>query len=686
MRSYLAAVALVVLVVAGLLAHFGAIKHGHINADTLYATALYRDLFVDRYDVRGWNLTPAPSFFPDMLMMFPLLRLTGDLGLAYLGYTLAQYLLTLAALVSVARLYTRDLPEAMIAIFTAGAFLVALLQRGNYVFLAAPILSISHHGSVFLAGTVVLWIALRATQHGYSPATAAVFVLVSAPTIFSDMLLVSWFLAPLTLTALIFSVFRWLPFRFFVTTAALAAVSVFVGVGGVRLCQASGIFRWNPAVAELTLATVMRALTTPRVLRSYLGLGPFFPALLVAFVAWLPLAVGLYVGEARAARGTGAGHARTARQRARLVLFLITFALLSMGASVLGPFAKARNAIWVFRYFHPLVLLPPFVLAILTAMYRGPAARYVKGGACAAAVVFALYVYAPPLSSLRFAALRSPYPDLVRCIDEAVSRYGVDYGYCGYWDSKYLTILSRSGARFNLVSREVTPWHIANNPAWYHMPPGGRGGGYPRYEFVVAGEQWAPGVRQRFGEPAAANTCSDRVVLIYNRAADVAFRNRIRLPATLGDGPLMDALGLPVHGSTAMPALPTQGNGTGTTGITCAAGRDHYTADGTPPGAAEVVTIEAGRSFVAEFAPSITAEVLEVALMAGPAHTAAFFLGARPLGELGIPATEGEAVRIHYLQLPDSVRGSAFDRVVITPVGPTAASAVGHLCYYDDSG
>jgi hypothetical protein len=496
---------------------------------------------------------------------------------------------------------------------------------------------------------------------------------------------VPWFLAPLTLTALLFSLFRWLPFRFFVTTAALAAASIIAGLAGVRLFQALGIFRWNPAVADLTLQTVMRALTTPRVLRGYLGLGPSFPALLIAFVAWLPLAVSLYVGAARAARGAGPGNG-TARQRARLALFLVTFALLSMGASVLGPLAKARQAFWVFRYFHPLVLLPPFVLAILIAMYRGPASRYVKGGACWAVVVFALYVFVPPLSALRSTTLRSPYPDLVRCIDEVVSRYGVDYGYCGYWDSKYLTILSRSGARFNLVSREVTPWHIVNNPAWYRTPPGGRGGGYPRYESVVAGEQWAPGVRQRFGEPAAAHTCGNRVVLIYDRPSDVAFRNRIRLPAVLGDGPLMDAQGLPVHGSTAMPALPTQADGTSATGITCAAGRDHYTVDGTPPGAAELATVAAGRSFVTQFAPSITAEVLEVALMAGPAHTAAFFLGARPLGELRIPATEGEAVRIHYLRLPGTVRDGAFDRVVITPDGSTAATAVGHLCFYDDSG
>jgi hypothetical protein len=495
---------------------------------------------------------------------------------------------------------------------------------------------------------------------------------------------VPWFLAPLTLTALLFSLLRRLPFGFFVTTAALAAASIIAGLAGVRLCQALGIFRWNPAVADLTLDTVMRALTTPRVLRGYLGLGPFFPALLVAFVAWLPLAASLYVGDARAARGAGTEDP-TARQRARLALFLITFALLSMGASVLGPLAKARQAFWVFRYFHPLVLLPPFVLAILTAMYRGPASRYVKGGACCAAVAFALYVYVPPLSSLRLATLRSPYPDLLQCIDDVVSRYGVQYGYCGYWDSKYLTILSRSGARFNLVSREVTPWHIANNPAWYRTPPGGRGG-YPRYEFVVAGEQWAPGVRQRFGEPAAAHGCGDRVVLIYNRAADVAFRNRIRLPATLGDGPLMDAQGMPIHGSTAMPALPTQGNGANATGITCAAGRDRYTVDGTPPDAPELATIEAGRSFIAEFAPPITAEVLEGALMAGLSYTAAFFRGGRPLGKLGIPPAEGDAIRIHYLQLPATVRDGAFDRVVITPVGPTAGPAIGHLCFYDDIG
>jgi hypothetical protein len=679
-RRNLAAIALIALVLAGLIGHGRTIVGAYINADTLYTAALYQDLFVDQYEIRDWNLTPAASFFPDMLLMFPLLWATGDLGHAYVGYTIVQYMLMLLAFVGVARLYTRNLPDATIAIFTAGAFLLALLQQGNYVLLASAVLSISHHASVFVVGTILLWITLRAAQRGYSLTATILFVLIAIPTVFSDMLLLPWFLVPLTLTALFFSLLGWFPVRFFVVTAILAAISYAAGVAGIYVCQALDFFRWNPAVADLTLETVVRALTTPKVLRGYLGLGPAFPALMIAMVAWLPLVVILYVRDARSA---GVAGDPGQREQARLALFLVTFALLSMGASVLGPLAKARNVFWVLRYFLPLVLLPPFVLAILIAMYRGAFARYVKSGTCWAIVGFALYAFVPDLRALHLAQLRTPYPDTIQCLDEILSERGLTYGYCGYWDSKYLTLLSHSGARFNLVSREVTPWHMTNNPAWYHTAPGGEGHGYPRYAFAVAVEQWASTLRERFGAPSAEHRCGDRVVLVYDRPDDVAFRNRIRIPATLGDGPQVDASGSQIRGTTAMPPLPGQDDDLNTSGIVCAPQHHRYMVDGTPPDDPGLLPIPAGETLAATFDPPILADVLEVAVADGPAYVATFYLANQQLGTLDIPAVPGDATRIRYLRLPGTVRPGFFDRITIAVRGSGSAS-VGHLCFYAD--
>ena len=50
------------------------------NSDTLYLPSVYKDLFIDGYGIKGWELNPSPNFFPDMSVYFLLSYFIGDLN------------------------------------------------------------------------------------------------------------------------------------------------------------------------------------------------------------------------------------------------------------------------------------------------------------------------------------------------------------------------------------------------------------------------------------------------------------------------------------------------------------------------------------------------------------------------------------------------------------------------------
>ena len=62
------------------------------------------------------------------------------------------------------------------------------------------------------------------------------------------------------------------------------------------------------------------------------------------------------------------------------------------------------------------------------------------------------------------------YPDDIACFDQVAARESLREGWAPYWDAKWLTELSRSGARVNqlLVNLRVMAW--VNNLSWYLLP------------------------------------------------------------------------------------------------------------------------------------------------------------------------------------------------------------------------
>ena len=680
----LLATALALVVIAGVVAHGPVTIDRLINADTLYAAAIYQDLFVDHYPIRDWSLTAAPYFFPDMAIMFLCLWVTPEIGFAYVLSSLVFLLLISLAFVDMARQLVRKPSAAWILGFAGGAILATVFLDPLYGLLAKPVYSPTAHTGAFVIGVALLAIALRAARRGYSRVSWIAYLALSTLTIASDPLIVFWFLLPISITTLAFAIVRWIPLRTCLHNLAATGAASLGALGILSALQALDFFHWSPPrAADVELSGVVHALTQPELVLGYLRLGARFPTLGWVFAAWVLVSSAWCFDTWR--RSASSEPVESGElQTARLALFLIGASAFSIPLAMVGPLVNGLPAILFLRYLQPLYLLPVLIVPLLIGAHRLRASYYVALGLCGLVTLLASFRILPRLSSVDLAGLGQPHPERIRCLDEVRDRFSLASGYGTYWDNKYMTMLSRSRGRVNLIKLpEFMPWHAKNNQAWYRRSPGGGAADYPRYDFFVSDGDWATGaVEGLFGSPAAWRSCGERTFMIYNRASDVAFRNRIRIPAVLGDGPRRDQRGRAIRGSTSVPMMPARPNASG---ILCARNHRTYVVDGSRLQVDGSVLIPRGRRLSIDFDDPIRAEILEMSGLGDRSYRVLFRAGKQRLGVLRVPRNGGAALRIRYLRLPESVSGRSFDRLTIVPSATNAHSKVGHICFYDDS-
>jgi len=64
-----------------------------VNSDALYLPAIYKDLFIDKIGLSGWQLNGAPNFFPDMPLYFIIHSFTENVITSALAYGVVQNLM-----------------------------------------------------------------------------------------------------------------------------------------------------------------------------------------------------------------------------------------------------------------------------------------------------------------------------------------------------------------------------------------------------------------------------------------------------------------------------------------------------------------------------------------------------------------------------------------------------------------
>lgn len=697
----------------------------HWNSDLFFIRSLYEDVFVNGRGLAGWNLPPAPYFFPDMLLLYPSFALSPSLFGGYLLYGALLFPIFLLGVYALMRELGAPARRAAPATFAAALLFIAAMQ-GTHPSMLVFFLPIFHAGAA-VAGVWLLTGWARALRRGYTPGLAVAVLALSVALTLSDLFSVTQFFVPMVLVIgalrlrgridpavadttlalivaaavidlIVLGLLGWmLPVRF-VGNPVFAAFAHQIGplpplALGVLLWlgwrQRGRVRRKHLVYSGLLVLLLLAGLSIvrPPALTSALQgihVKPGWPMSAIRLFAhdlgdmalhsplvWAlalvtPLACGAWLWRRAPVEGPDSAVDST---RQAIALFLVVSTAVGLVAAALewiGAGWPIFPELEIYRegttrHMQPLFVYPIFALATAAALSDAP---WQPRFATLGVVVLLGYGAVRILSAPAPANgwVTAPHPDYQRCLDDTYESHSLSTGYGDYWTARTLSYASRAGVRVRpLRGRMVIEPWVYGMAGFLPLPDEGRA--YDRYDFIVRSRFTAEQIEARFGPPAQSVDCGGLDVLVYDRPSDLAFRHIVRIPALLGAG----------------RALPSR--------VADPAELSGYVPNGTPIARATGVALAPGELLEVALEEPALGDVLELAADAGHA----FEVTPRSLGgdswpTVHVPVVNGDGVSARFVRLPgdERTRWTGFGvRVVESP--RSEAAWLGHLFVYPDT-
>ncbi len=486
------------------------------NADALHPALLYKDIFIDEFPLKGWSLTPAPFFFPDIVLYFPVRFLAGSTIAGVFAFTVVQWL---AMLESVFFLIKNVLPDrhAISGIYFMGILFsiivfIACLGWAGEVFL--PHFVPDFHAGMCIATILDFAFAVRYIKTGKITSILAVTVIGILTTASDQLFWISFIFPAIVTFAILFRKNNR------ARNSILIIMILFSGFVGNRLL----LF-----IQDLNIFLIPSLDITERFRDSLIHENTVHEIAIVLFEGiWLQFSV----------LDVGGGIAFC------LILILLLYKSLSsfrkpgfdsvdcffifaLIATVSGFFAlsvtRALFGIFAARYAIVSYTLPIICAAILAGQLKSwkswQTQRNLAIGFTALFIIFLFFSISRVSPTLPFPEYRHP---LAACMDEHQSKYNLKFGLADYWNAKPLNVLSQKGIRANQVYENLGPLYWMMNYYWYFGKEKS-----PDYDFIITERLDRDLILKNFGKPAAIFFCGQSEVFVFNRPTDRAFREHL---------------------------------------------------------------------------------------------------------------------------------------------------------------
>lgn len=513
------------------------ILKGWFNSDWLFSAQVYRDLFVDHFPISGMIFPTAPSLFPDVTLTVLCVALAPNVLVGTLLYGFLQFVCLIAAFQLCGSAIGVGKPSVRRWILYATGIGVTLavaksatrgIPYAYYLFLPT-----THVGSFWMV-TLCCGLAFWVLRHGIRAFRGrllfGIFCLLNLAAGLSDLLFIVHLTIALT-CALAFGLY----FRLIAGRRAVLLVSsswIFSLAGWILKDH---IFKTTPLpsgdlnqslTSLIVLITGIRGAVVHGDVLHLCSLS--FYAVSIATVLWL---LRKYRISITTTHPLGKGR--------RLLVCFLVFEFVSGVASLAAPVWVAIPGLWQLhdygysmKYMFPFFIGPLFSWAILGSFLIGDGIslpefvqrkhrwqwKAVVGSGVLllwpAAVLLRLPAQVTPLD-----AKVSPFT-LVRVLDDDAKRFGLHCGVGGFWETRMVNLLSRSGLRAYPIDGALQPFDVLSNMWWYRGSAQSRVPA-PDYNFIFLNGAFFKLSRDtvvaRFGEPSEEFQIDGTRVLAYGR-------------------------------------------------------------------------------------------------------------------------------------------------------------------------
>jgi hypothetical protein len=459
------------------------VREKFFHSDNLYIPTLIEDIWHWSGSFREWSLTPAPYYFPDMLLYALVRPLTPSVEWAQYLSGLAHLLLVIWAARAVVRAAVPAAIDAANLVGVAFAIAMALFLAGELGEFER-LFTLSNHGGAALCSLLVLALCLRPFGPMRWRATLA-SVLLSAAGAYSDPIFAPCCAAPLLVLSVAGLGSRVPGDRELALRQVLSA--------GIGFAATYAVRTWNAHTAEFVVdaGADQRQLALDELVADVTG-----PEHGVLWLAAISCGLGLLI------------LLRRRRDGDRPLRMLVLWQLMSMLSTTAG-------VAWSGKY-HVRYLMVPFSAAfavatavLLDALVRSEPRRVLERTGWLAAALTALGLAVVSVSQAD-ALVRGSYQSERRrdaeCVAAIMRREGVDTVLAEYWYAKPLMLFSGGQVKALQLTPELEPTHWINSLGWYRGPH--------QFGMLVLNSLRREEVK-RFGPPELREHCGQLDVFVY---------------------------------------------------------------------------------------------------------------------------------------------------------------------------
>lgn len=487
-----------------------------INSDTLYLPSIYQDITEFGHSFKGWNLNPAPNFFPDMVLYGIIATFSSNFIVVVIAFAVIQYLLIVFLANKILQPYTSK-TERYFAL-TIGNIFLALIPLSTYFandfHFSFHLLSNAYHNGAFINALVALNFFIRFLKKKSYPQLFLLLLTVFVGVL-SDRFFIFYFIVPsvgvaifglldknIRKNSIIYLGAAVLITGLSITTFnLLKAFKILVVFGrNLELTPQIILDSWNIFIEQFSYyfnEFDSRSFTLYFSIVSTFLLGRFiyvhiknktlkvldskfllilFLFFFIPLVLFTPILLGVYTGW----------------DTIRYNFQTIIVGLLFIGVTINYSSKKTKQA--------TTFILTPSLLIMLVF---------------ACSILFSKTFYSGLSSVVNF------YPNKVKTIDEITQEHNLQFGLAPYWTAKYTMMLSKNNVRTYTCFPEMTPWYHACNENWFYFNP------YTKdsvdFNFVIIdGPKHEENFKKILGEPLEIIDTNDVKIYItkpfrYNR-------------------------------------------------------------------------------------------------------------------------------------------------------------------------
>lgn len=425
------------------------------DSDTLYLHQLFIDIFILKHNLLTWHLTPAPYFFPDMLVFFIIeIFVHHKVFLAIIFYAIFQYLMLMflaQKFASVAFQGGRVTGLIYSILLLVLLFLVFPEIMPYYL----AIMSVYHFGG-FVNGLLLILFSINLIKNPKSIVNIIMLGVISALGVASDMLFLMQFFVPAILAWVVFFNYEDKGFKLVNKYILTLTIGVMVGV------LIKHVITFN------VLAEVMH-ISPLTYIKNFMLIIKIHQKNLSHHFIVESLSLTFYVVTLFQATSS------IRKQNKNIIDYLRLIIVISSLCTIFGlaMFNVIPQWYMINIVFFPIVFCwLPF--ASISYHQYFFVAQYVL---LAVIIMIATYVSITSKHTWRY----EYYPAVVQCVDLWINHYNlthdekIKYGLASYWYARVISSLSKNDLQISPVTRLLHEVDWISNPGSFKRA----------YDFVV---------------------------------------------------------------------------------------------------------------------------------------------------------------------------------------------------------